>query len=84
MIKIKDDVSIDKFAETIDLAKYCVPMIADDNTSFVQCKKVATKIVNEALEAKKISINDKDEFYNKDYVDLAGSLSEKKQRSWPF
>ena len=43
-------------------------MIADDNTSFIQCKKVATKIVNDALEAKKISINDKDEIYNKDYV----------------
>lgn len=45
-------------------------MIADDNTSFTQCKKVATKIVNDALETKKISINDKDEFYNKDMIKL--------------
>ena len=68
MIKIDSDEKIDKFVETIDFAKYCIPMIADDNTSSIQCKKVATKIVNDALEAKKISINDKDEFYNKDYV----------------
>lgn len=68
MIKIDSDEKIDKFVETIDFAKYCIPMIADDNTSFIQCKKVATKIVNDALEAKKISINDKDEIYNKDYV----------------
>ena len=68
MIKIDSDEKLDKFVETIDFAKYCIPMIADDNTSFIQCKKVATKIVNDALEAKKISINDKDEFYNKDYV----------------
>lgn len=68
MIKINSDQKLDKFAETIDFAKYCIPMIADDNTSFTQCKKVATKIVNDALETKKISINDKDEFYNKDYV----------------
>ena len=64
MIKIDSDEKLDKFVETIDFAKYCIPMIADDNTSFTQCKKVATKIVNDALEAKKISINDKD----KDYV----------------
>ena len=68
MIKIDSDEKLDKFVETIDFAKYCIPMIADDNTSSIQCKKVATKIVNDALEAKKISINDKDEFYNKDYV----------------
>ena len=68
MIKIDSDEKIDKFVETIDFAKYCIPMIADDNTSSIQCKKVATKIVNDALEAKKISINDKDEFCNKDYV----------------
>ena len=68
MIKINSGQKIDKFIETIDFAKYCVPMIADDNTSFTQCKKVATKIVNDALETKKIPINDKDEFYNKDYV----------------
>lgn len=68
MIKIDSDQKLDKFAETINFAKYCIPMIADDNTSFTQCKKVATKIVNDALETKKISINDKDEFYNKDYV----------------
>ena len=68
MIKINSDQKLDKFAETIDFAKYCIPMIADDNTSFTQCKKVATKIVNDALETKKISINDKDEFYDKDYV----------------
>lgn len=68
MIKIDSDQKLDKFTETIDFAKYCVPMIVDDNTSFFQCKKIATKIVNDALETKKISINDKDEFYNKDYV----------------
>lgn len=71
MIKIDSDEKIDKFVETIDFAKYCIPMIADDNTSLIQCKKIATKIVNDALEAKKISINDKDEFCNfcnKDYV----------------
>ena len=68
MIKIDSDEKLDKFVETIDFTKYCIPMIADGNTSSIQCKKVATKIVNDALEAKKISINDKDEFYNKDYV----------------
>ena len=68
MIKIDSDEKIDKFVETIDFAKYCIPMIADDNTSFTQCKKVATKIVNDALETNKISINDKDESYNKDYA----------------
>lgn len=64
MIEIDSGEKLDKFIETIDFAKYCISMIADDNTSFTQCKKVATKIVNDALEAKKISINDKD----KDYV----------------
>lgn len=68
MIKIDSDQKLDKFVETIDFAKYCIPMIAEDNTSLIQCKKVATKIVNDALETKKISINDKDEFYNKDYA----------------
>lgn len=68
MIEIDSGEKLDKFIETIDFAKYCIPMIVDDNTSFTQCKKVATKIVNDALEAKKISINDKDEFYNKDYA----------------
>lgn len=68
MIKIDSGQKIDKFIETTDFAKYCVPMIVDDNTSFFQCKKVATKIVNDALETKKISINDKDEYFNKDYV----------------
>lgn len=64
MIEIDSGEKLDKFIETIDFAKYCIPMIADDNTSFIQCKKVATKIVNDALETKKISINDKD----KDYI----------------
>lgn len=64
MIEIDSGEKLDKFIETIDFAKYCISMIADDNTSFTQCKKVATKIVNDALETKKISINDKD----KDYV----------------
>ena len=68
MVEIDSGEKLDKFIETIDFAKYCISMIADDNTSFTQCKKVATKIVNDALEAKKISINDKDESYNKDYV----------------
>ena len=56
MIKINSDENLDKFIETIDFAKYCIPMIADDNTSFAQCKKIATKIVNDALEAKKIQL----------------------------
>ncbi len=68
MIEIDSGEKLDKFIETIDFAKYCISMIADGNTSFIQCKKVATKIVNDALETKKISINDKDEFYNKDYA----------------
>lgn len=68
MIKIDSDEKLDKFAETIDFAKYCISMIADGNASFAQCKKVATKIINDALEAKKISINDKDEFFDKHYV----------------
>lgn len=68
MIEIDSGEKLDKFIETIDFAKYCIPMIVDDNTSFTQCKKVATKIVNDALETKKISINDKDKFYNKDYA----------------
>jgi hypothetical protein len=68
MIEIDSGEKLDKFIETIDFAKYCIPMIADDNASFIQCKKVATKIVNDALETKKISINDKDESYNKDYA----------------
>ena len=68
MIKIDSGGKLDEFIETIDFAKYCIPMIADDNTSFTQCKKVATKIVNDALKTKKISINDKDEFYNKDFA----------------
>lgn len=68
MIKIDCGKKLDKFSETIDFAKYCVPMIVDDDISLIQCKKVATKIVNGALETKKISINDRDEIYNKDYV----------------
>nr|DAQ48488.1 MAG TPA: hypothetical protein [Caudoviricetes sp.] len=68
MIKINNGQKLGKFIETIDFAKYCVPMIVDDNTSFFQCKKVATKIVNDALETKKIYINDEDEYFNKDYV----------------
>lgn len=68
MIVIDSGGKLDKFIETIDFAKYCISMIADGNTSFTQCKKVATKIVNDALETKKIYINDKDEFYNKDYA----------------